>query len=199
MRCGGDSIGQWVTNEVPRSCSLAGRAYSNGTRPWECVTSPLKHIYVPLRGINVLFFFQPILFCHILRSQLHFEEVFALAKPDWLLSHDFICHGKFLYSSLIWQVKVEILRIIASFIMLHAPMCVSIFRFKVHFFICLCGNIAYNVYQSNQSWITNEDNKLGGLHVYICIYMYKGSGTYPCALLSRQFLTVENTKKNTSA
>ncbi len=35
--------------------------------------------------------------------------------------------------------------------------------------------------------------------MYICIYMYKGSGTYPCALLSRQFLTVENTKKNTSA
>ncbi len=34
---------------------------------------------------------------------------------------------------------------------------------------------------------------------YICIYTYKGSGTYPCALLSRQFLTVENTKKNTSA
>ncbi len=26
--------------------------------------------------------------------------------------------------------------------------------------------------------------------------MYKGSGTYPCDLLSRQFLTVENTKKN---
>ncbi len=35
--------------------------------------------------------------------------------------------------------------------------------------------------------------------IYIYIYMYKGSGTYPCALLSRQFLTVENTKKNTSA
>ncbi len=37
------------------------------------------------------------------------------------------------------------------------------------------------------------------LYSCICIYMQKGSGTYPCALLSRQFLTVENTKKNTSA
>ncbi len=37
------------------------------------------------------------------------------------------------------------------------------------------------------------------MYICICIYMYKGSGTYPCALLSIQFLTVENTKKNTSA
>ncbi len=37
------------------------------------------------------------------------------------------------------------------------------------------------------------------VYVYIYIYMYKGSGKYPCALLSRQFLTVENTKKNTRA
>ncbi len=35
------------------------------------------------------------------------------------------------------------------------------------------------------------------MYMYICIYMYKGSGTYPCALLRRQFLTVENTTKKT--
>ncbi len=34
-RRGGNSIGLQVTNEMPRSCSLAIRAYSNATRPWE--------------------------------------------------------------------------------------------------------------------------------------------------------------------
>ncbi len=37
----GNSMGYRVTNEVPHSCSLAGRAYSNGTRSWGSLISEL--------------------------------------------------------------------------------------------------------------------------------------------------------------
>ncbi len=43
----GNAIGYRATNEMPHSCWLARRAYSDGTRPWECVISMLMHIRVP--------------------------------------------------------------------------------------------------------------------------------------------------------
>ncbi len=39
---GRKSIGLWVTNEMPRSCSLAGHACCNSARPLECVVSILR-------------------------------------------------------------------------------------------------------------------------------------------------------------
>ncbi len=46
-----------MTNEQPRSCSLAGRAYSNATCPWECVIIADSHAFsVPAHLTTVLIY-----------------------------------------------------------------------------------------------------------------------------------------------